>query len=250
MQKEILTQAAFYLKKERTKINFDNLESLPEPVQRYLKFSLEKDQEVIHYAKLVHGGEFRTGQNQPWFAIEGYYDYLSDEPAFFWKGKIKLLPILVISAKDFYYRGVGEVKIRLNTIIPIGKERGDAINKASLMRFLSEMPLFPTVFLTAPYISWEEIDGNSTRIFIENEGVKAEGIFTFNNKGEIIKFQSVRARTVKKGVSHDKWTGHFSDYKKINNCMIPTRFIAEWNLKEVDFKYVNFKIGKVEYNKI
>ncbi len=250
MIKEILKQALLDSQKGRTLVSFKDISRFPDIVQKYLQCSIAEGHEAIFYAKLIHGGEFRTSPTQPWFPIRGYYHYLTYEPSFYWKGVIKPLPILAISAKDFYFRGKGEMRVKLNSLIPIVKTSGPEIDQASLMRYVSEAPLFPSVFLTADFISWEEIDDISVKIFIEDSGVKAEGIFFFNDKGDVVKYESVRARDTKEGPIMTKWTGYFKDYKDFEAFKVPTYFIAEWNLPEGNFQYVKFRVDSIIYNKI
>lgn len=222
MKKAILKHALSQLNKKTSTISFRGINKFPEPVQRYLRLVLTEGIVPTFYAEMHHGGEFKTDQNKPWFEIKGHYHYLVDKPALYWKGKIKPLPILSISAKDYYYEGKGQVKIKLNSLIPIDRSSGSDIDKASLLRFLSELPMFPSVFLTADYLKWEEIDSNSARIFIEDEGIKADGVFTFNERGLITKFESARARITNNRTSIDKWGGYYDDYKKFGNFLIPT----------------------------
>ena len=250
MKKAILEQARLDSQKDRTITSFKDISKYPETVQRYLRYSLLEGKESVYYAYLKHGGEFRTSPDQPWFPIKGEYHYLAYEPAFYWKGVIKPLPVLAISAKDFYFRGKGEMKIRLNRIIPLGTSTGPEMDEASLMRYVSETPLFPSVFLTSDFISWEEIDASSVRIILKDKGVKVEGIFTFNDKGEIIKYESTRFRETKEGPQSTKWTGYFENYKDFHGFKIPTYFVAEWNLAEEDFQYVKFKVSSIEFNKL
>jgi hypothetical protein len=250
MKKSILSQALIDSQKKRYSISFANLSKFPEIVQSYLKNSLKENQESIFYAHLKHGGEFRTSLEQPWFPIKGEYHYLAYEPAFFWKGVIKPLPILAISARDFYFRGKGEMKIKLNGIIPLGKTTGPAMDEASLMRFVSEAPLFPSVFLSADYITWEEIDSTTAKVLIMDRGIKAEGVFTFNDKAEIIKYESTRARDSKEGLISTKWTGYFSEYEELDGFKIPTYFVAEWNLPEENFQYVRFRVNSITFNRL
>ena len=248
MKKEILKQAYLDSKREKIQLNLKDIEKFPEPVQRYLQYSIDEGREAVYYAKLHHEGEFRTSPSQPWFPIKGMYHYLAYEPAFYWKGVIKPLPILAISARDFYFRGKGEMKVKINSLIRIIKATGPEMDEASLMRYVSEAPLFPSVFLTADFISWEKIDDSSAKILIEDKGVKAEGIFTFNDKGEVVRYESHRARDTKEGPKLTKWTGYFNEYKDFDGFRVPTYFVAEWNLSEEDFQYVKFKVNSIDFN--
>jgi len=248
MEKDVLTQAICSSSEKRSPLSFENLDNYPEPIQRYFRFALKEGTDPIFYAKLIHGGEFRTAQNQPWFPIKGYYHYLADPPTFFWKGKIKPLPFLSISARDYYYQGKGEVRIRLGGFIPMGKYSGLETNEAALIRFFSEMPIFPSVFLTNNYATWEEIDSHSARVTIEDRGLKVDGVFFINDKGELVRFEAQRARVMKNEVHMDKWTGNFYDFKTFGDVKVPTYFIAEWNLPEGDFQYAKFTVEDLEFN--
>lgn len=251
MKKTFLNHAILSSYISRTSISGGDYSSFPKVVQSYFEHIFPETFEQIFFAKLTHSGEFRTGVSQPWFPITGMYYYLSDIPAFYREGKIKPLPILSIKARDFYYKGTGEVRIRLNSIIPMGTSKGPECNSASLLRYLSEMPLIPTVFLTSQNITWKEIDSSSAQITIRDKDLEEKGVFTFNDKGEIIKFEAEqRARGIKKGFSMDKWGGYFSNYKEFNGFKVPTEFVAEWNLPEGDFEYAKFKVDTLEYNKI
>jgi len=248
MKKAILKHALNQLNKKTSTISFQGINKFPEPVQRYLRLILKEGIEPTFYAEMYHGGEFKTDQKQPWFEIKGHYLYLADKPAFYWKGKIKPLPFLSISARDYYYEGKGQVKVKLNCFIHIDKSSGNEVDQASLLRFPSELPMFPSVFLTSYYLKYEEIDSTSARIFIEDKGIKADGVFTFNEKGEITRFESVRARTTKSGLSFDKWGGYYEEYKKFEDFIIPTYFVGVWYLPEGDFEYVKFRVNSIEFN--
>ncbi|MCG3258467.1 MAG: hypothetical protein H7644_01860 [Candidatus Heimdallarchaeota archaeon] len=136
MKKAILKHALNQLNKKTSTISFQGINKLPEPVQRYLRLVLTKGSESTYYCKMHYGGYFRTDSKRPWFSIKGYYHYLVDKPAFYWRGKIKPLPILSITARDYYYKGKGEVIINLYSLISIDRSSGSDIDKASLLRFL------------------------------------------------------------------------------------------------------------------
>ncbi len=248
MKKEILNFALDRKNEQRRLVSFQNLDSFPEPVQRFLQLVLEEETEVIYYSKMIHGGFFKTDPERPWFKIKGHYHYLTDIPAFYWKGIVRPLPILSISARDYYFKGKGEVKIKLNSVMPMGKSIGPEIDQAALLRFLSELAMIPTAFLTADYLTWEEINSTSARVFIEDCGIKADGVFRFNEKGEMISFESKRARAIKKGISFDKWGGYYKDYKKFGDYLVPTKFVGTWYLPDGDFDYIKFKVENMEFN--
>ena len=150
MKKTFLNHATLSSYINRSSISAADYSSFPGVVQNYFENIFPETFEQIFFAELTHSGEFRTSATHPWFPIKGMYYYLGDIPAFYWEGKIKPFPFLSIKARDFYYKGKGEVRVRLNSIIPFGTSKGPECDSASLLRYLSEMPLIPTAFLTVP----------------------------------------------------------------------------------------------------
>lgn len=46
----------------------------------------------------------------------------------------------------------------------------------------------------------------------------------------------------------ETWVIKVSDYKEVNNVVIPSNFEVLWRLPKGDFSYAKFNIDKVEYN--
>lgn len=70
---------------------------------------------------------------------------------------------------------------------PLFNQSGEAIDNASLVTFLSECLIIPNVALQ-DYIVWEEIDDLHAKAAIYYYGISANGVFTFNEKGEMRSF--------------------------------------------------------------
>lgn len=101
-----------------------------------------------------------------------------------------------------------------------------------------------------PYIRWEAIDPNHAKASIDYKGVKAEGVFTFNDKGEFTKFETDdRYMDTGKGKSEKhKWTAEASNYIEKNGIKIPSRLKAIWNLPDGDYEYFNGTLSDIVYN--
>ena len=66
---------------------------------------------------------------------------------------------------------------------------GEAMDKASLVTFLSECLFVPNAALQ-DYIRWEAIDAHHAKAVITAHGTTAEGVFTFNEDDEMIAFST------------------------------------------------------------
>jgi len=229
--------------------SFNDLEGLPEPVQRYFKYALRDGQEYIKFVRLKQIGEFRMKENQPWMSIKAEQYFTTEDPAFIWRVKSTIAPFIWIEGRDMYYQGKGNMLIKLLSTITAADATGSEMDISSLIRFLSETPWFPTALLPSDYIEWKEIDSNSAQAVIKDNGCTASGIFSFNEKGEIIKFvTNDRYMEVDGKYFKEQWGGYYGNYQEIEGMKIPTEAEVEWNLSDKDLQYAKLKITDIQYN--
>ena len=229
--------------------SFNDLEGLPEPVQRYFKYALRDGQEHIKFVRLKQVGEFRMKENQPWMPIKAEQYFTTEVPAFLWRVKLMMAPFIWIEGRDMYYQGKGNMLIKILSTITVANATGREMDISSLIRFLSEAVWFPTALLPSDYLEWKEIDANSARVIIKDKGYTASGIFTFNEKGEIVKFVSNdRYMEVDGKYFKEQWAGYYRNYQEIEGMKIPIEGEVEWNLSDRDLPYAKLKITDIQYN--
>jgi hypothetical protein len=223
---------------------YDFITTLPEPVQRYFKYSLPDEQKYISYVKLKHTGTFRTKVDQKWMPISGSEYFSTQRPGFVWFASVKPFPLIWITARDTYYKGNGNVLIKLLSLFTIGNSMGKEVNQATLTRFIAEAPWFPTALLPGDYLKWEAIDSNSAKVIVSDSRIDISGIFYFNEKGEITQFTADRYMNTTK----EKWTCYYKNYKDFDGVKVPTDGEVVWNLKSGNFSYARFKLTDIEFN--
>jgi hypothetical protein len=230
------------------RFTYDQLSGLPEPVQRYFRFSLEDGQDYISYARLKHGGTFRQSEGQGWMPIRGEEYFTAHKLGFVWFAKVSPFPLFSITARDQYFEGKGSMLIKLLSLITIGDAKGNEMDQAALMRWFSEAAWFPTALLPSEKLHWEEIDPNSAKGILEDGGLKVSLIFYFNEKGEITRIVGNRFRAVDDTFSEDEWIGYYREYKRVDNMMIPHEVEVAWNLDSGEFNYAKFSVTDIEFN--
>jgi len=230
-------------------VSFEDLKELPEPVQRYFQYTLKEGQEYIRFVRLKQDGEFRMKGNQPWMPIKAEQYFTTESPAFLWRVKLNMLPLVWIEGRDMYYQGKGNMLIKLLSTLTLADATGNEIDVSSLIRFLAEAVWFPTALLPNDYLEWKEIDSNSARVIIKYKGYTASGVFTFNEKGEIIKFVSNDRYMESDGkYFQEQWSGYYRNYQQFEGIKIPTQGEVEWNLSDRDLPYARLKITEIQYN--
>ena len=215
----------------------DQIKDLPKPVKRYFQYALQENQPYISYARLKHGGQFRTSEK--WLPIKGKEYFTSEKPGIIWYAKIPF-----VSAKDMYFKGKGNLVIKLLSFIKVVDAKGKEIDQGELLRWLSETTIFPTALLPSKNLKWEPIDENSAKVIFSDYNQTVDGTFFFNDLGQISHFKAKRY----KDTTLEDWTCSYKDYREVAEMMIPFYFEVKWNLVSGDFCYAKFNIEIIDYN--
>ena len=217
------------------------LESLPEPVQRYFNHILKDGQPYISFARIKHTGQFKTDLDKGWINITGEQYATTEKPGFIWKGTTSMFV-----ARDMYISDKGRLIATLFSVYNIVDAKGEKYNEGELLRWLGESVLYPTNFLPNERLQWLPIDINTAKLIFNYKGLSLFFKITFNDIGEITGMETKRYMG-DKGL--ETWVIKATNYKELNNLFIPTVFDVLWRLDKGDFSYAKFNITEVEYDK-
>lgn len=225
-----------------------HLKKLPFSVQNWLESSQVIGKERIVTVRLKQKASMRLKEEQSWMpvAVEQYFKI--DDPGFIWKARIKAAPLVHIVGRDKYYKGKGNMLIKVQSLLTVADAKGKEMDQGTLIRYLAETVWFPTAALSS-YITWEEIDANSAKATMSYGGVTASGIFKFNEKGEVINFVAERYGEFDGQYKLETWSVLMKDYQEFSGIRIPTAGEVIWKLKTGDFNWYNFEVTEIEYNK-
>ena len=221
--------------------HINQLDNLPEPVQRYFNHILKDWQPYISYVRMTHDGQFKTGLNKNWINIKGEQYATTERPGFIWKGTTT-----VFTARDMYIGDKGRLIVSLFSLYNIVDVKGEQYNQGELLRWLGESILYPTNFLPNERLQWFAIDSQTAKLTYNYSGLSLFFNITFNEIGEITEMETKRYMDEK---NLETWVIKATNYKELNNVIIPTAFDILWTLDKGDFSYAKFNITKVEYNK-
>jgi hypothetical protein len=191
---------------------------------------------------------FKTGKDKPTLKIDYTQYNFVNKP-----DRIALIDSSLFGVPfqgfDSYLNGTGSMKGVVAKLYTMFDQRGEAMNKASLVTYLAECFIVPNVVLQ-DYITWESIDETHTKATISYYGTSASGIFTFNDNGEMASFTTGdRVATETDGTTKKiKWTAICSDYKESDGIKKPTILKAIWHYNEGDQVYFNGDQIQIEYD--
>jgi hypothetical protein len=217
------------------------LDDLPEPVQRYFKHILKEGQPYISYARIKHDGQFKTDLEKGWIDIKGEQYATTEKPGFIWKGTTSMFV-----ARDMYISGKGRLIATLFSVYNVVDAKGEKYNEGELLRWLGESVLYPTNFLPNERLQWFPIDSKTAKLTFNYKGLSLFFKITFNEIGEITEMETKRYMGDK---DLETWVIKATNYKELNNVLIPTAFDVIWRLDKGDFSYAKFNVTQVEYDK-
>lgn len=235
---ELFTQSKIVSEKI---FRYQQLKSLPEPVQRYFKHVLKDGQPYISFVRLKHDGQFKTDLKKDWVNITGEQYFATEKPGFIWKGTTAMFV-----ARDMYLADEGRLIATIFSTINVVDIHGkQQYNESELLRWLAESIWFPTNLLPSEKLQWTSIDSTSAKLTFKYKGISLFYIVTFNEKDEIIQMETKRYIDEKR---LETWIIKPTNYEEKNGVIIPTEAEVFWRLKEGDCSYAKFKIKKIEYD--
>ncbi len=226
----------------------EDISDLPQIVQKWLEYSgiIGKEKIVSVYVK--QKAYMRLDKDKPWMPVEAEQYFTTDEPGFIWKANIKAGPLFRISGRDKYENGKGNMLIKILSLFTVADSKGKEIDQGSLLRYMAETMWFPTTAINE-YLTWEEMDQYNAKVTMTYGEIRASGIFTFNDKGQVINFEAERYGEFNGEIRLETWSIPVRDYKEFDGIRIPTKGDVAWKLNTGDFNWFNFEVTDIEYNK-
>lgn len=173
--------------------------------------------------------------------IKGEQYATTEKPGFIWKGTTSMF-----EARDMYISYKGRLVVSVLSLFKVLNAKGKQYDQGELLRWLGESVLYPTNFLPSERLHWLPIDSRTAQLIFKYKELTLAFKVSFNEIGEITEMETKRYMS---GTNLETWVIKATNYKELNNVLIPTTFDVLWRLDKGDFRYANFNITEVEYNK-
>jgi hypothetical protein len=224
-----------------------DLEGLPEPIARYMRFSRVIGKKRISFLHVIHSGTFRTGAQRPFMPIRGEYYLTTRRPSFLWYAKLSMAPGMSVAAFDSYFNGKGRMLVKVLSLFTVVNAQSPETDNSAFGRCVAEMAMAPTFFLDREMVRWEMTGKNSARCTVTDAGFSTNVEIFVNPDGSLAKTVVMRYYDRGNGTSTlEKFTGVTPEYKEQAGFMLPAKLDGYWNLKEGDLHYVSFSMDTYE----
>lgn len=222
------------------------LAAVPAPVARYLAHSgVVPGTPVPRLVRLTQRGRIRSSAEAQWMTFEATQTYSTDPPAFVWKMWMPSRAAPLVLGRDTYLDGAGSIAMKMLSAFPVADERGEAMNAASLMRYLNEMMWFPAAFL-GDNVRWRGLDDHAAEVTLTDRGMSATATLRFADDGRLESFRAIRYNT---GTGRpETWETPLRADAPFAGLLLPSRGAATWRLAGGDFTYIELEITGIVYD--
>lgn len=232
-------------KLEKNLITEKDIEHLPMPVQKYLRYTGVLNTEKVNNVKIIFDVEMRE-KGKDWFKATSVQYNFYDEPARLFYMNAKMFGITV-PGYHRYVDAIATMDIRLFGLIPIVKQSGDIMNKTETVTLFNDMCLMVPATLIDERIQWEPIDSLTSKAIFTNRGISISAILYFNEAGQLTNFTS-EDRTAINDMKQYRFSTPVYGYKNISGINVMSGGEAIWHYPDGDFVYGKFNLKSIEYN--
>ncbi len=225
-----------------------DIEHLPEPVQRWLRYSNVLERAYPQTVRLKQEGEIRLSPDGAWMPFTAEQYYTTDPPSFIWKIDTRMMGFLPVSGRDAYVDGHGNMKILAGSLIPVVDETGEHMDQGTLVRYLNEIMWFPAGAVS-PYIEWEAVDSNAAKVTMSFNDMTVDATFYFDDEGRPINMMAMRYQDAGDGeITWLPWWTPIHEYGEFDGVRMGIAGEAYWEEDWGNFTYVRLRLTDVEYN--
>jgi hypothetical protein len=226
-------------------VSEEDLAGLPEPVQRWLRWSQIVGKEYPQTVRLEQEGDFRLGEERGWMSYDAVQYYTTEPPGYVWSVSMRMAPLVTITGRDQYMDGEGSIRMSILSLIPVANDSGGGLNQGSLLRYLNETMWFPAAVIS-PYITWDPVDDHSATATMSFGGVTASATFIFDDDGRLTNMTADRYNDDRDDIL--PWSTPILAYGEFEGVRVPTEGTGVWHYDTGDFTYIRLTITDIDYN--
>ncbi|MDY0104521.1 MAG: hypothetical protein RBS07_16420 [Lentimicrobium sp.] len=226
-------------------VTLADIEPLPIPVQRYLKYVGVVDKPKVKNVCIVFEGEMRQ-KDKDWFPFTSRQYNFFEQPSRLFFMKARMFGITV-PGYHHYTNEKAKMDVRLFGMIPVSHHSGPLMNKAETVTFFNDMCMFAPAALIDKRIRWKPIDNNTVLAHFTNGDITISATLYFNDIGQLIDFRS-DDRTDVSVMKQYTFSTPAKDYRIINGYQLAHFGEAIWMHPEGAFVYGKFQLKEVKYN--
>lgn len=226
-----------------------DLQPLPEPVQKYLRYSGAVNQPKVNNFKVVFTGKIRKNEQSEWMPFTSVqYNFMdATTRLFFMKATMKGLPV---AGFHCFKNGEAYMDIRLFSLFKVQYQSGREMDISETVTFFNDMCCMAPATLIDRRIQWLEVEGNKVKAVFTSNNISVSAWLYFNDAGELVNFISNDRYAAGDNNTFQQlpWATPLKDYKTLNGHRLSGYAETIYTYPEGDLCYGQFALTDVEYN--
>ena len=228
----------------------ETIAHLPGPLQKYLTVCGFVDRDLPVNAQFIWtNSRIKMKPDGQWMKLKTYQYNSVEQPFRIALMKARIAGIIPFEGRDLYTNGYGNMMGKILKGITVMNVQDKETAQSAAIVLLAEALMVPG-YIFQEYISWQELDEYTVKGTLSNNGITAEGIFQFNEKGQFIGFHTLDRNYDNGDGTYKKvpYSIKINDYQDSNGFSLPSQVSAVWHLKEGDYEYWNGTIEQIHFN--
>ena len=222
------------------------LDSLPEPVRRYLRFAIADGAQATRTIRLEHGGTFRTKPGQGWMPDPWSRVLLRRDAGIRMERECQPGAARVDRGSRQAVQRARRYAYEIGIAIPNRRRLGPEIDHGASLRWLVEAVWFPYAFVSDA-VCWEPVSGDAARVTVVQDGAPVAAVVEFDAEGRMARIRGERYRDMGGGkTALTPWLGRCSAYREFGPFRVPAQVEVAWVLDGVEFAYARFDVTAIE----
>ncbi len=227
-----------------------DLERLPEPVQRYLRFAGVVGTPRVRAFRVEVTGRIRSSAESPWMAITAEQHNFFDPPRrYFWLEAVRSgLPVDGLHA---YGHDDASMRIRLLSLVPVVDLSGQDMMRGETVTLLNDMSVFAPAALLDPAIQWRQLDAHRVEARYTNGVHSIRSVLVFADTGALADFWSDDRPALAedgKTLLSQRWSTPLFDYGTQGPYRLCSRGEARYAAPSGDYAYIELDVREVVIN--
>lgn len=223
----------------------EDIATLPDPVQKYLRYTGSVNKPKVKNMKIVFDGEMRE-KGKDFFKFNSVQYNFFDDPARLFFMKAEMYGITV-PGYHCYQNATATMQIKLLGLFNVVNVKGTEMNKAETVTVFNDMCLMAPATMIDKRIEWTPVDSLSVKATFTNGVNKITAILYFNEQGQLINFISDDRYAVS-DMKQYRFSTPVKEYTQMNARNIWKHGETVWHYPDGEFVYGKFTLKSIDYN--
>jgi len=227
-----------------------DLDPLPAPVQRYLRFVGVVGQPRVQNFKVRFVGRIRSAVDAPWMEFTAEQQSFTDKPTrfFMMDARMKGLPVDVFHS---YLDAKARMQVKVLSLYPMIDTSGSDLTNAETVTIFNDMCVMAPATLINGAITWNLIDDRTVQGTFSNSGQKIRAVLHFDDSGALVNFTSDDRPALApdgKTMVPQRWSTPLKGYRAYGAFRLASHGDVRYAPPSGTFTYGEFDMLGIAYN--